>query len=383
VAPLKEMATLPTLNVNVGVLGHVDSGKTSLVRALSTALSTASLDKHPQSAERGITLDLGFSAFTVDIPTSLAHLRAKFGALQFTLVDCPGHASLIRTVIGGSQIIDSVLLVIDIVKGIQTQTAECLVIAEVTTANLIVILNKTDLLPVEGRDKKIEAATQRIRKALAATRFSGAPIIALSAASGGAGKMGAAAPLAPEAGVTAVAGVKEQSESVADLVALMQSTVTAPERSEIAAPFLFAVDHCFPIKGQGTVLTGTVVSGRCRVGESVELPDLRLERKIKSMQMFRKPVDTISQGDRAGVCVTGLDASLVERGLLCTPGTGASHPESGVYFRHWQVRSAPARREWRWHGSASGDATASAGWAASAQESLALPLPLAIATFGS
>jgi len=100
-------SSLPkTLNFNVGVLGHVDSGKTSLARALSSTASTAAFDKNPQSKERGITLDLGFSAFTVPLPE---HLRQSCGdrqydSLQFTLVDCPGHASLIRTIIGGKWI---------------------------------------------------------------------------------------------------------------------------------------------------------------------------------------------------------------------------------------------------------------------------------------
>lgn len=94
---------IKTLNFNVGVLGHVDSGKTSLARALSSTASTAAFDKNPQSRERGITLDLGFSSFTVDLPD---HLRdsggqKQYDSLQFTLVDCPGHASLIRTIIGG------------------------------------------------------------------------------------------------------------------------------------------------------------------------------------------------------------------------------------------------------------------------------------------
>ena len=127
-------------NVNVGVLGHVDSGKTSLVAALSTTLSTAALDKHPQSKERGITLDLGFSSFTLPSPTEIA--SAGYDGVQFTLVDCPGHASLIRTVVGGAQIMDLMILVIDVTKGIQTQTAECIVIGEITTDSMIVVLNK-------------------------------------------------------------------------------------------------------------------------------------------------------------------------------------------------------------------------------------------------
>lgn len=97
-----------TLNFNVGVLGHVDSGKTSLARALSSTASTAAFDKNPQSKERGITLDLGFSAFTVPFPEHLSKTCGdrKYDSLQFTLVDCPGHASLIRTIIGGECVND-------------------------------------------------------------------------------------------------------------------------------------------------------------------------------------------------------------------------------------------------------------------------------------
>lgn len=148
------------LNFNVGVLGHVDSGKTALARALSTTASTASFDKNPQSKERGITLDLGFSAFQVPFPQ---HLKSdsndkenSYDFLQFTLVDCPGHASLIRTIIGGAQIIDLMMLVIDVTKGIQTQTAECLVIGEILCEKMVVVLNKIDLLKEDKKESLIE-----------------------------------------------------------------------------------------------------------------------------------------------------------------------------------------------------------------------------------
>lgn len=131
---------MKVLNFNVGLLGHVDSGKTSLAKVLSSVSSTAAFDKDPQSQERGITLDLGFSSFSSPVPAHLSD--SKFDIVQFTLVDCPGHASLIKTIIGGSQIIDLMILVIDVTKGFQTQTSECLIIGEITKKKLIVVLNK-------------------------------------------------------------------------------------------------------------------------------------------------------------------------------------------------------------------------------------------------
>jgi len=103
--PSSKMAAVNMLNFNVGILGHVDSGKTALAKAVSTVASTASFDKNPQSQERGITLDLGFSSFCVDIPEHLKRDDDKLETLQFTFVDCPGHASLIKTVIGGNAIL--------------------------------------------------------------------------------------------------------------------------------------------------------------------------------------------------------------------------------------------------------------------------------------
>ncbi|CAB1353790.1 unnamed protein product [Coregonus sp. 'balchen'] len=291
-----------TLNFNVGVLGHVDSGKTSLARALSSTASTAAFDKNPQSRERGITLDLGFSSFTVDLPEQLRAVSGGRGYdnLQFTLVDCPGHASLIRTIIGGAQIIDLMMLVVDVVKGIQTQTAECLLIGELTCPRMVVILNKTDLLPPNKRQTAIDKMTKRLHKTLENTRFKDCPVIAV-----------AAKPVGPET---------EEPQGVPDLIELLKIQTYLPHRDPGGA-LLMAVDHCFSIRGQGTVMTGTILQGALAVNDTVEIPSLKVTKKVKSIQMFRLPVSGAMQGDRVGVCVTQFDPKLLERGVVCTPGS--------------------------------------------------------------
>ncbi|KAM9185898.1 selenocysteine-specific elongation factor isoform 2-T2 [Dugong dugon] len=273
------------VNVNVGVLGHIDSGKTALARALSTTASTAAFDKQPQSRERGITLDLGFSCFSVPLPARLrSALPASEAAsdagpepaapqLQVTLVDCPGHASLIRTIIGGAQIIDLMMLVIDVTKGMQTQSAECLVIGQIACQKLLVVLNKIDLLAEGKRQAAIDKMTKKMQKTLENTKFRGAPVIAVAAKPGG--------PEAPET---------EAPQGISEL-----------------------------IEGQGTVMTGTILSGSISLGDSVEIPALKVVKKVKSMQMFHMPVTSAMQGDRLGICVTQFDPKLLERGLVCAP----------------------------------------------------------------
>ncbi|XP_075893142.1 selenocysteine-specific elongation factor isoform X2 [Nelusetta ayraudi] len=296
---------IKTLNFNIGVLGHVDSGKTSLARVLSSTASTAAFDKNPQSRERGITLDLGFSSFTVDLPDQLrdSGSQQQYDSLQFTLVDCPGHASLIRTIIGGAQIIDLMMLVVDVVKGVQTQTAECLLIGELTCPRMVVVLNKTDLLPADKRQAAIEKMTKRLHKTLENTRFKECPVIAVAAKPGG-----------PEAPDT------EEPHGVPELIELLKKQTYLPQRDP-GGDLLMAVDHCFSIRGQGTVMTGTVLQGSLAVNDTVEIPALKVTKKIKSVQMFRKPVSGAKQGDRVGVCVTQFDPKLLERGVVCTPGS--------------------------------------------------------------
>lgn len=313
-SPTTVAATTPpeeVLNVNVGVLGHVDSGKTSLVKTLSTLLSTAALDKSKESRQRGITLDLGFSCFFLDMPP---HLKAQYpdkNKVQMTLVDCPGHASLIRTIIGGAQIIDAVLLVVDSNKGWQAQTTECLALAELTSPHLIVALNKIDLFENEEREERLEKAKQDVRKRLEGTRFANCTLIGVSACIGG------------EKVAAAVAGddlPPNETMYIDHLVNALQHELPSPRRDSSDDKFYFSIDHCFPIRGQGTVMTGTVLSGSIALNQILEFPTLGLERKVKSMQMFRRKVRSISQGDRAAICISNFDAKLIERGIAASPG---------------------------------------------------------------
>ncbi|CAJ1946014.1 unnamed protein product [Cylindrotheca closterium] len=297
------------LNVNVGVLGHVDSGKTSLVKTLSTLLSTASLDKSKQSRQRGMTLDLGFSCFFLDMPDHLQKLYPEKKKLQMTLVDCPGHASLIRTIIGGAQIIDMVLLVVDAFKGWQAQTTECLVLAELTSPHLVVALNKIDMFPENERAERLEEAKKKVQERLKRSKFPNAAMIGVSACIGGE-KVAAGDDVA-----------SNPTYNINTLVQTLKDSLPAPKRIVgKGAPFYFSIDHCFPIKGMGTVLTGTVLSGSVSVNDNVEFPTLGLERKVKSMQMFKRKTLKISQGDRAGMCVSSLDSNLLERGVAASPG---------------------------------------------------------------
>ena len=350
------------LNLNVGVLGHVDTGKTSLVKTLSSVLSTAALDKSKQSRARGITLDLGFSAFLLPLPEHLRtadmvttsssdtsanrssntkqngnknnnnnstaqnesiKLQQKYDLLQVTLVDCPGHASLIRTIIGGAQIIDMVLLVVDATKGMQTQTAECLVIAEMTTRNLIVVLNKIDMFPEHEREERLDIAKKKIRAALRGTKFEDAQMVGISACVGG-------EKVAAMGGITGSEGESSNNSTeiagtnnIHGLLDILQAQMRPPNRDSKPSPdrFHFAVDHCFPIKGQGTVLTGTCLSGSVQPNDMVEFPTLATQKKVKGVQMFRRKANMVQQGDRAGICVSNFDAKLMERGVIASPGT--------------------------------------------------------------
>lgn len=279
------------LNINIGILGHVDSGKTTLAKSLSEISSTAAFDKNPQSQERGITLDLGFSSLQTEIPVNLSE-NGKYDKLQFTFVDCPGHASLIRTIIGGAQIIDLMILVIDVNKGIQTQTAECLVIGELTCKNMIVVLNKIDLIDEGKRAGVAEKMTKKIKNILGSTIFKNSSIIEISAI---------------------------ELINLDGLIEAIKTNLIFPERT-VNGSFLFSVDHCFAISGKGTICTGTILEGEIKINDEIEIPQIKMIKKVKSIQMFKKSINSASQGDRIGICITQFDPKLLERGIIAKPG---------------------------------------------------------------
>ncbi|XP_032066795.1 selenocysteine-specific elongation factor isoform X2 [Thamnophis elegans] len=193
------------------------------------------------------------------------------------------------------------MLVIDITKGMQTQSAECLVIGQIACQKMIVVLNKIDLLPEGKRQAAIDKMVKKMHKTLENTKFHGCPIVS------------AAANLVvqkPQKTLTPI--------GVSELIEVLKSEAYIPTRDP-SGSFLMAIDHCFSIKGQGTVMTGTVLSGSVNIGDNVEIPALKVTKKVKSMQMFHTPVTYAMQGDRVGICVTQFDPKLLERGLICTP----------------------------------------------------------------
>ncbi|MEX2718820.1 MAG: GTP-binding protein [Candidatus Sigynarchaeum springense] len=269
--------------VHVGLFGHVDSGKTAIARVLSETISTAGLDKHPQSKQRGITIDLGFTSFDL-------------GNVTIALVDAPGHADLIRSAVASANIIDVAIIVIDCTKGFEMQTGEHMVVVEALgVPRFLFALNKIDLLPDQAA---IEDTTRRIKTFVAKSgkAFANAPVIPVSAAS------------------------KQGFELlVGELGKAIQGLST---RRDSGAPFMMPFDHHFIVKGFGTVLTGTILSGSVKIGDTLEISPLGLSGKVKSIHVFKEDVPRAEAGDRAGIAIPGIDNDKLYRGcMLATPGT--------------------------------------------------------------
>ena len=306
-----DVNTSRILNINVGILGHVDSGKTSLSKMISSISSTASFDKNPQSKERGITLDLGFSALYIHTPKIL---KEKFASnkkiieseyIQLTLVDCPGHASLIRTVISGASIIDTVILVIDSIKGIQIQTVECIALSEILCEKITIALSKIDLLKNKEDDanKKID----KLKKIFSKSKFG------------------------EDISIIPITTVDEDKNNIQKMIKLLIKSVIEciefnieEKENDInkkTESLIAYIDHCFKIKNKGTVATGTIMKGNIKINDEIYFPELSNKYMVKEIQIFKKSVKSATKGDRVGLLIKNLDNQKIERTIITSVGS--------------------------------------------------------------
>ncbi len=297
-------------HVNIGTIGHVDHGKTTLTAAITKWLALqgkadytdySSIDKAPEERERGITINT-------------AHVEYETEARHYAHVDCPGHADYIKNMITGAAQMDGAILVIAATDGPMAQTKEHLLLArQVNVPYVLVFLNKCDQVDDE---ELLELVEMEVRETLDEYGFPGddTPIIKGSALN--ALTCESQDPNAPE-----YACIKELMDAV-------DTWIKTPER-KADLPFLMPVEDVFTITGRGTVATGRVERGQVKMGETVEIVGLSEEKKstvITGLEMFRKTLDFAEAGDNIGALMRGINKTDIERGqVLCKPGSIHPH----------------------------------------------------------
>ena len=293
---------------NIGTIGHVDHGKTSLTAAITKVLAEtggatfvdyANIDKAPEERERGITI-------------STAHVEYETEARHYAHVDCPGHADYVKNMITGAAQMDGAILVVSATDGPMPQTREHILLAkQVGVPQLVVFMNKVDLV---DDPEILELVELEIRELLSSYDFDGDNI-----------------PVIPGSAVKALDGSNDEigREAVLKLMAAVDSFIPQPERP-IDKPFLMPIEDVFSISGRGTVVTGRVETGIVKVGEEVEIVGIKDTRKttVTGVEMFRKLLDRGEAGDNIGALIRGIGREDVERGqVLAKPGTVNPHTE--------------------------------------------------------
>ena len=318
-APQKFERTKP--HVNIGTIGHVDHGKTTLTAAITMALSAASgggkkydeIDSAPEEKARGITINT-------------AHVEYETDNRHYAHVDCPGHADYVKNMITGAAQMDGAILVVSGADGPMPQTKEHLLLAkQVGVPNIVVFLNKQDQVDDE---ELLELVELEVRETLTNYEFPGdeVPMVAGSAL------------LALEALIDTPTIARGDNEWVDKIYSLMDNVdeyVPTPERATDKT-FLMAVEDVFSITGRGTVATGRVERGVVKIGDSIEIVGLRETRTttVTGLEMFQKTLDESVAGDNVGVLLRGLQKEDIERGMvLAQPGTITPHTkfEAQVY----------------------------------------------------
>ncbi|MBD2740695.1 elongation factor Tu [Coleofasciculus sp. FACHB-1120] len=310
-------------HVNIGTIGHVDHGKTTLTAAITMTLAAmgrakakgyADIDAAPEEKARGITINT-------------AHVEYETESRHYAHVDCPGHADYVKNMITGAAQMDGAILVVSAADGPMPQTREHILLAkQVGVPRLVVFLNKQDMVDDE---ELLELVELEVRELLSSYEFDGdnIPIVAGSALQ--ALNAMAANPKTPR-------GENEWVDKIYDLMGKVDEYIPTPER-DIDKPFLMAVEDVFSISGRGTVATGRIERGKVRVGETVELVGIRDTRSttVTGVEMFQKTLEEGMAGDNVGVLLRGLKKEDIERGMvLAKPGTITPHTqfESEVYI---------------------------------------------------
>ncbi|GAK32770.1 elongation factor Tu [Iodidimonas nitroreducens] len=293
-------------HVNIGTIGHVDHGKTTLTAAITKVLALtggatftdyANIDKAPEERERGITI-------------STSHVEYETENRHYAHVDCPGHADYVKNMITGAAQMDGAILVVSAADGPMPQTREHILLArQVGVPSLVVFLNKVDQVDDE---ELLELVELEIRELLSAYEFPGddIPIVSGSA-------LAALEDKTPEIGAT----------KILELMAEVDRYIPTPERP-IDKPFLMPIEDVFSISGRGTVVTGRVETGIVKVGEEVEIVGITTTRKttVTGVEMFRKLLDQGQAGDNIGALLRGIGRDDVERGqVLAKPGSITPH----------------------------------------------------------
>ena len=293
-------------HVNIGTIGHVDHGKTTLTAAITKWLALqgkadfedySSIDKAPEERERGITINT-------------AHVEYETEARHYAHVDCPGHADYIKNMITGAAQMDGAILVIAATDGPMAQTKEHILLArQVGVPAMVVFLNKADLVDDE---ELLELVEMEVRETLSSYEFPGDDIPIIKGSALQALVSESNDPNAPE-----YACIKELMDAVV-------SYIPTPDR-KADQPFLMPVEDVFTISGRGTVATGRVERGQLKAGEEVEIVGLTEEKKktvVTSMEMFHKTLDYVEAGDNAGCLLRGIAKTDIERGqVLSKPGS--------------------------------------------------------------
>ena len=297
-------------HVNIGTIGHVDHGKTTLTAAITKYLALkgqaqyedySSIDKAPEERERGITINT-------------AHVEYETDARHYAHVDCPGHADYIKNMITGAAQMDGAILVIAATDGPMAQTREHILLArQVGVPAIVVFLNKCDQVDDE---ELLELVEMEVRETLDKYEFPGDEIPIIKGSALNALVSESNDPNAPE-----YACIKELMDAV-------DSYIPTPARNE-DLPFLMPVEDVFTISGRGTVATGRVERGVIKTGETVEIVGLSEEKKstvVTGLEMFRKTLDYAEAGDNVGALLRGIAKTDIERGqVLCKPGSIHPH----------------------------------------------------------